>query len=70
MKNQALARTGAFDDLLTPEQVCNWLGFSLSWLYSQRRSNTHNPIPCIIVGRSLRYSRGEVEEWLQRRRAA
>lgn len=68
---KASVSTGVFDsDLLTPAEVCKWLGFSKWWLYKMRRAGVRNPIPCVPVGRSLRYSKAQVTAWLQARQAA
>jgi predicted DNA-binding transcriptional regulator AlpA len=57
------------DDLITPRELCKWLGFSLAWLYAQRRKGNPNPIPCITIGNRLRFSRAAVTAWLQKRAA-
>jgi len=58
-----------FDDLLTPKEVCAWLGLSMEWLYSQRRKSAVDPIPCVVIGNRLRFSRAAVTAWLQKRAA-
>jgi hypothetical protein len=56
------------EDLLTPDEVVNWLKTSRSWLKEQTRERgrrrTKNPFPRAKVGKELRFSRMKIAEWL------
>jgi predicted DNA-binding transcriptional regulator AlpA len=57
-------------DILTPEQVAERLQVSVSWVYVQtgHRARVRNPdpLPYRKMGRYLRFSWAEVQEWLNR----
>jgi len=48
--------------LLRPEQVAALLSVKTSWVYDAVRTGS---LPCIRVGRHIRFTRGMLEEWLQ-----
>lgn len=56
-------------DLLTPEQLAARLQVPKSWVYEQtkRRATVRNenPMPCIRLGKYLRFSWIEVSNWLR-----
>jgi excisionase family DNA binding protein len=54
------------DELLTPAEVATWLQVPLSTLriWRHRREGP----PAVKVGRLLRYSRRDLETWLESRR--
>jgi predicted DNA-binding transcriptional regulator AlpA len=57
------------EDLLTPEQLAERLQVAKSWVFEQTRNrakvrNAH-PLPCIRLGKYLRFSWSQVCEWLQ-----
>ncbi len=49
--------------LLRPVEVVSLLGVSRSWLYDAAKSGR---IPCVRLGRYVRFDRGDVLAWLER----
>ncbi len=47
--------------LLRPEQAAHLLSVKTSWVYEAVRSGR---VPCIRVGRHIRFTREMLEEWL------
>ena len=58
-------------NLLTPEELADSLKVEVSWVYDQTRSRAavrnDDPLPCIRMGKYLRFYWPEVEKWLERR---
>jgi predicted DNA-binding transcriptional regulator AlpA len=56
------------DDILTPEQLAERLQVKKSWIFEQtrNRAKTRNdrPLPCIRLGKYLRFNWRDVSEWL------
>jgi excisionase family DNA binding protein len=50
--------------LLTPAQAAQLLGVKPSWIYEAVRSGA---LPCLRIGRHIRFTRPMLEEWLQNR---
>jgi excisionase family DNA binding protein len=50
--------------LLRPEQAAHLLSVKTSWIYEAARSGR---VPCIRVGRHIRFSRQMLEDWLVER---
>ena len=50
--------------LLRPEQVAALLAVKTSWVYEAVRSGQ---LPCLRIGRHIRFTRAMLEEWLQSR---
>jgi excisionase family DNA binding protein len=50
--------------LLRPEQVAALLSVKTSWVYDAVRTGR---LPCIRVGRHIRFTRAMLEEWLESR---
>lgn len=50
--------------LLRPDQVAALLSVKTSWVYDAARTGK---LPCIRVGRHIRFTRPMLEEWLQSR---
>jgi excisionase family DNA binding protein len=50
--------------LLRPDQAAELLAVKPSWIYEAVRTQT---LPCIRVGRHIRFTRAMLEEWLQER---
>jgi len=48
--------------LLRPEQVAALLSVKTSWVYDAVRTGK---LPCIRVGRHIRFTRAMLEEWLE-----
>jgi excisionase family DNA binding protein len=57
------------EDLLTPEELAERLKVPKSWVFEQtrERAKIRNkvPLPCIRLGKYLRFSWQAVSEWLQ-----
>ncbi len=49
--------------LLTPQQAAALLSVKTSWIYEAVRTNR---LPCIRLGRHIRFTHGALEEWLSR----
>lgn len=56
-------------DILTPEQLAQRLQVSKSWVFEQTRHRAKvrnaRPLPCIRLGKYLRFSWSQVSEWLR-----
>jgi hypothetical protein len=56
-------------DILTPEELASRLKVSKSWVFEQTRNRAKvrnaRPLPCIRLGKYLRFSWVQVSEWLQ-----
>ena len=48
--------------LLRPDQAAVLLAVKTSWVYDAVRTGN---LPCIRVGRHIRFTRGMLEEWLE-----
>ncbi len=49
------------DPLLRPEEVARLLSVKPSWIYEKVRAGE---LPCLHVGRHLRFTRTMIEQWL------
>jgi hypothetical protein len=58
-------------DILTPAQLAERLQVSTSWVFEQTRrrakTRTKNPLPCIRLGKYIRFSWRDVCEWMRSR---
>jgi hypothetical protein len=58
------------EDLLTPAELAERLKVSPSWVFEQTRQRakvrSKSPLPCIRMGKYLRFSWPQVCEWLTR----
>jgi excisionase family DNA binding protein len=52
--------------LLKPEQAAELLAVRASWIYEAVRTNR---LPCLRIGRHIRFTREMLEEWLRERAA-
>jgi excisionase family DNA binding protein len=52
--------------LLKPEQAAELLAVRTSWIYEAVRTNR---LPCLRIGRHIRFTREMLEEWLRERSA-
>jgi hypothetical protein len=52
------------EELLTPMELARALKVPVSWVYDHSRSSSRQRIPCIKVGKYLRFIWPEVEKWL------
>lgn len=50
--------------LLRPEEAAALLSVKTSWVYDAVRSGK---LPCVRVGRHIRFTRGMLEDWLAER---
>jgi excisionase family DNA binding protein len=50
--------------LLTPAEAAELLAVRPSWIYEAVRSGT---LPCLRIGRHIRFTRTMLEDWLQGR---
>ena len=50
--------------LLRPEQAAALLAVKTSWIYDAVRTGR---LPCLRIGRHIRFTRAMLEEWLQTR---
>jgi excisionase family DNA binding protein len=55
------------DPLLRPAEAAELLSVRPSWIYEAVRNGT---LPCLRIGRHIRFTRPMLEEWLAERRAA
>jgi hypothetical protein len=51
-------------EILTPEEVAKRLKVSVRWVYEKRRLRAKNPIPCLPMGRYIRFDWNRVLNWL------
>lgn len=56
--------TNGVRELLAAEEVAQLLGMSLDWVYAQTRKGR---IPHIRLGRSVRYRRQAIFDWLEKK---
>ena len=52
--------------LLKPEQAAELLAVRTSWIYEAVRTNR---LPCLRIGRHIRFTREMLEEWVRERAA-
>jgi predicted DNA-binding transcriptional regulator AlpA len=64
-------QTGAIaptPEILRPEEVANLLRTSVGWVYEKSRSRQRDPLPCLRLGRYLRFEKHMVLEWARTQR--
>jgi predicted DNA-binding transcriptional regulator AlpA len=65
MTVQATKTRAGFEILLTPKEVAQCLGVSLSWL---AKSRVRGDGPAFIkVGRNVRYTQADIAQWIKSR---
>jgi len=54
------------EDILTPEELAARLKVPKSWVYEKTwsRGRNQNPLPCLRLGRYVRFNWARVVEWL------
>lgn len=52
------------EDILTPEELAARLKVPDSWVYEKTRARCRNPIPCLRLGRYVRFDWNAVINWL------
>lgn len=50
-------------EILRPEEIASLLRTSISWVYEKCRSRQRDPLPCLRIGRYLRFEKRTVLEW-------
>jgi excisionase family DNA binding protein len=53
------------EDIITPEEVARRLKVPESWVYEKTRARCRNPIPCLRLGRYIRFDWNAVINWLE-----
>jgi hypothetical protein len=51
--------------LITPEELADWLKVPLSWIYDRTRRAGPERLPVYKIGRYLRFSVLEIEDYLR-----
>jgi excisionase family DNA binding protein len=54
------------NDLLTPDEVATRLKVRKSWVFEKTRRRSQDPLPCLRIGRYIRFNWPDVEQWLAR----
>lgn len=70
MENASTNHLDGPDDLLTGDELCRMLKIKKSFLYAPVRRKGPDAIPCIRVGKYLRYNFRMVREYLERQNQA
>lgn len=72
LENAGLSRRKAKDlisragmSILTPDEVAARLKVPVSWVYEKSRTRCPNPIPCLRIGRYIRFDWTKILEWLE-----
>jgi excisionase family DNA binding protein len=55
------------ENLLSVEELANYLKTPLSWVYSRTRERGVNAMPKLMVGKYIRFRLPEVLAWLEKR---
>jgi len=58
------------DELLTGDELCQRLKIKKSFLYAPVRRKGPDAIPCIMIGKYLRYDLQAVKGWIERQNQA
>ncbi len=58
------------DELLTGDELCQRLKIKKSFLYAPVRRKGPDAIPCIMIGKYLRYDERAVKGWIERQNQA
>lgn len=53
------------DNILTPDQLAALLKVSRKWVFEKTRKRCPQPIPCLRIGRFLRFRLRDIEAWLE-----
>ena len=53
-------------ELLTGDELCQKLKIKKSFLYSPVRRKGADAIPCIMIGKYLRYDLEAVKQWIEK----
>lgn len=55
----------AREKLLTVDEVAKWLDVSREWVRSHANGNRQPGIPCVLVGKLLRFRRADIESFIE-----
>lgn len=56
------------DELLTVEEVAQFLKVPASWVYEHCRKQVSDPLPHVKLGKYLRFSRSDLARYLEKLR--
>jgi hypothetical protein len=62
------ANTLKAEDILTPEELAERLKVGVGWVYEKSRlrgKHSGTPLPCLRMGRYLRFAWPDVVEWMR-----
>jgi excisionase family DNA binding protein len=54
------------DELMTVSEIAAFLKVPVSWIYDRTRRRGNERLPHVKLGKYLRFSMPEVNEWLQK----
>ena len=54
-------------ELLRPEEVAGLLRTSVGWVYEKCRTRQRDPLPCLRIGRYIRFEKSAVLVWARGR---
>ena len=63
--NKTIEVAGSQMKLITPEELADWLKVPLSWIYDRTRRAGPEQLPVYKIGRYLRFSVPEIEDYLR-----
>jgi excisionase family DNA binding protein len=52
------------NNILTPGELAARLKVPKTWIYEKSRARCQNPLPCMRIGRYIRFDWSAVAEWL------
>ena len=67
-RNPVTGETAAADELLTVDDVAQWLKVPPSWVYERTRRRGEGRLPVIKLGKYLRFEESHVRAYLERQR--
>ena len=57
-----------FQEIMAPKDLSEYLGVPVSWVYGQTRLGSACPFPFLKIGRYVRFSRSEIDNWLKKQK--
>jgi hypothetical protein len=63
--NNIAEATNSQMKLITPEELAEWLKVPMSWIYDRTRRSGPERLPVYKIGRYLRFSVPEIEDYLR-----
>ena len=64
-KNDNPMDSSLLNYLITPQELAQWLKVPLSWIYDRTRKSGPEKLPFYKIGRYLRFSIPEIEDYLK-----